>query len=126
MIGAIIGDIVGSRFEFDNTNDFNFELFTEDCAYTDDTICTIAVADAAMNGSSYGVSLHSWCRRYPEPMGGYGCSFANWIASNNPQPYNSFGKLLDQLRDNGGKLGYKLPEDMHLFGKPIIKRYSPF
>ena len=43
MIGAIIGDIVGSRFEFDNTNDFNFELFTEECAYTDDTICTIAV-----------------------------------------------------------------------------------
>ena len=91
MIGAIIGDIVGSRFEFDNTNDFNFELFTEECAYTDDTICTIAVADAAMNGSSYGVLLHSWCRRYPEPMGSYGCSFADWIASNNPQPYNSFG-----------------------------------
>ena len=91
MIGAIIGDIVGSRFEFDNTNDFNFELFIEECAYTDDTICTIAVADAAMNGSSYGVSLHSWCRRYPEPMGSYGCSFADWIASNNPQPYNSFG-----------------------------------
>ena len=55
MIGVIIGDIVGSRFEFDNTNDFNFELFTEECAYTDDTICTIAVADAVMNGSSYGV-----------------------------------------------------------------------
>ena len=70
MIGAIIGDIVGSHFEFDNTNDFNFGLFTEECAYTDDTICTIAVADAAMNGSSYGVSLHSWCRRYHEPMGG--------------------------------------------------------
>ena len=91
MIGAIIGDIVGSRFEFDNTNDFNVELFTDECAYTDDTICTIAVADAAMNGSSYGVTLHSWCRRYPEPMGSYGCSFADWIASNNPQPYNSFG-----------------------------------
>ena len=91
MIGAIIGDIVGSRFEFDNTNDFTFEFFTEECAYTDDTICTIAVADAAMNGSSYGVTLHSWCRRYPEPMGSYGCSFANWIDSNNPQPYNSFG-----------------------------------
>ena len=45
MIGAIIGDIVGSRFEFDNTNDFDFELFAEDCAYTDDSICTVAVAD---------------------------------------------------------------------------------
>ena len=46
MIGAIIGDIVGSRFEFNNTDNFNFKLFTKGCAYTDDTICTIAVADA--------------------------------------------------------------------------------
>ena len=91
MIGAIIGDIVGSRFEFDNTNNYNFELFAEECAYTDDTICTIAIADAAMNGLPYGSALHSWCRRFPEPMGSYGCSFANWIDSNNPQPYNSFG-----------------------------------
>ena len=91
MIGAIIGDIVGSRFEFDNTNDFDFELFAEDCAYTDDSICTVAVADAAMNGVAYGDVLHSWCRRYPNPMGGYGCSFAQWVASNNPRPYNSFG-----------------------------------
>ena len=91
MIGAIVGDIVGSRFEFDNTNNYNFELFAEECAYTDDTICTIAIADAAMNGLPYGSALHSWCRRFPEPMGSYGCSFANWIDSNNPQPYNSFG-----------------------------------
>ena len=46
MLGAIIGDIVGSRFEFNNTSDFDFELFTAECDYTDDTICTIAVADA--------------------------------------------------------------------------------
>ena len=91
MIGAIIGDIVGSRFEFNNTDNFNFTLFTKDCAFTDDTICTIAVADAAMNGRSYGDTLHSWCRRYPNPKGSYGCSFAKWIASAHPLPYNSFG-----------------------------------
>ena len=42
MLGAIIGDIVGSRFEFNNTDNYNFELFTEESTFTDDTICTIA------------------------------------------------------------------------------------
>ena len=46
MIGAIIGNIVGSRFEFNNINTKEFELFTKDCSFTDDTICTIAIADA--------------------------------------------------------------------------------
>ncbi len=91
MIGAIIGDIVGSRFEFNNTDNFDFELFTRECAYTDDTICTIAVADAAMKCVPYGKSLHHWCRQYPTPMGSYGCAFACWIASNNPRAYGSYG-----------------------------------
>ena len=46
MLGAIIGDIAGSRYEFDRTNDYNFEMFTEESGFTDDTICTVAVADA--------------------------------------------------------------------------------
>lgn len=46
MLGAIIGDIVGSRFEFNNTDNYNFELFTEESTFTDDTICTIAIAHA--------------------------------------------------------------------------------
>ena len=49
MIGAIIGDIVGSRFEFGPAPLKSFELFTPDCSYTDDTICTIAIADAVLN-----------------------------------------------------------------------------
>ena len=49
MLGAIIGDIAGSRFEFNPTNDYNFELFTDECGFTDDTICTCAVADALLN-----------------------------------------------------------------------------
>ena len=48
MIGAIIGDIVGSRFEFNNHRDKNFELFTEECFVTDDSIMTLAVAKAIM------------------------------------------------------------------------------
>lgn len=91
MLGAIIGDIVGSRFEFNNTSNYGFELFTKESSFTDDTICTVAVADAILSGKSYLNSLLEWCRKYPHPMGGYGGSFSRWISSNNPQPYNSFG-----------------------------------
>ena len=51
MLGAIIGDIVGSRWEFNPTNDYNFELFSDKNSFTDDTICTVAVADALLHGS---------------------------------------------------------------------------
>lgn len=93
MLGAIIGDIVGSRFEFNNTDKFDFELFTPECSFTDDTICTIAIANALISGSdrNYKGWLQAWCNAYPNPMGGYGGSFARWIASDDPQPYNSFG-----------------------------------
>lgn len=91
MLGAIIGDIVGSRFEFNPTNDYDFELFGEGCAFTDDTICTIAVADAILRGRDYGESIHEWCRKYPNPKGGYGGRFCKWVMSNDPQPYGSFG-----------------------------------
>ena len=91
MIGAIIGDIAGSRFEFNNTRDYNFKLFHKDCSYTDDTICTVAVADAILRGISYQDSLLHWCRKYPSPMGAYGGSFVRWIHSDNPQPYYSYG-----------------------------------
>ena len=91
MLGAIIGDIVGSAYEFSRTNDYNFNMFPADCAFTDDTICTVAIADAVMNGSDYGKSLHDWCRRYKYPKGGYGGNFSRWVHSDNPQPYGSFG-----------------------------------
>ena len=98
MLGAIIGDIVGSRFEFNNTNKLDFELFTPECSFTDDTICTIAIADAINRRNTrkdgdpcYAANLLRWCRKYPNPMGGYGGSFARWIHSEQPQPYNSFG-----------------------------------
>lgn len=98
MLGAIIGDIAGSRFEFNPTNDYQFELFSPECSFTDDTICTIAVADALMHGCKthdcklpFGEFIHKWCRKYPHPKGGYGGRFAEWVRSENPQPYNSFG-----------------------------------
>lgn len=91
MLGAIIGDIAGSKYEFNNTFDYDFEMFGEGCDFTDDTICTVAIADAILNGRSYQESLLDWCHRYPSPKGAYGGRFAGWIRSLDPQPYNSFG-----------------------------------
>lgn len=91
MIGAIIGDVIGSRFEFNNTRDYHFNLWDAACSYTDDTICTLAIADAILTGESYKSKLLEWCRSYPHPMGAYGGRFAQWIRSEDPQPYNSFG-----------------------------------
>lgn len=90
MLGAIIGDIVGSPYEFANTANPRFPLFSRRCSFTDDTVCTIAVADALLRGSDFGETLREWCMRYPNPMGGYGGSFSAWLRSDNPQPYNSF------------------------------------
>lgn len=91
MLGAMIGDIAGSKYEFNNTFDYDFEMFGEGCDFTDDTICTVAIADAILNGRNYQESLLDWCRRYPSPKGAYGGRFAGWIRSLDPQPYNSFG-----------------------------------
>lgn len=91
MLGAIIGDIVGSRWEFNSTNDYDFELFSDKNKFTDDTICTVAIADALLKGRDYGESLHDWCRRYMQPKGGYGARFRAWVESDNPKPYGSFG-----------------------------------
>ena len=91
MLGAIIGDIVGSRWEFDPTNDYNFEWLSSENAFTDDTICTVAVADALLHDRDFGECIHSWCNSYRHPMGGYGGRFAAWVDSDNPKPYNSFG-----------------------------------
>ena len=91
MTGAIIGDIVGSVYEFQNTRDYNFEMFPKGASYTDDSICTIAVADAILRGVPYRDSLVEWCRKYPHPKGAYGGSFVKWIHSEDPQPYGSYG-----------------------------------
>ena len=89
MIGAIIGDIVGSRFEFNNHRSTEFGFFHPDCEFTDDTVMTVAVADAIMSGRRFGEVMHEYGRQYPNR--GYGARFFNWLLSENPKPYNSFG-----------------------------------
>lgn len=91
MIGAIIGDIAGSVYEFHNTKTEDFPLITKESTFTDDTICTIAIADSAMNGWNYRDALLDWCLEYPHPMGGYGASFAAWLNSREHLPYFSYG-----------------------------------
>lgn len=91
MIGAIIGDIVGSRFEFNNHRSTDFELFGPGCNYTDDTIMTVAVADAIMTNTPFKAKMLEYGRRFSLPMGGYGGSFARWLHSIDPKPYDSFG-----------------------------------
>ena len=97
MIGAIIGDIVGSRFEFNNIKTKSFYMFTPFCFFTDDTVMTLAVAEAVMN--SYGDyemlanqtvnSMQGLGQRFPHAS--YGHHFRDWLFSDSPQPYNSFG-----------------------------------
>lgn len=89
MIGAIIGDIVGSRFEFNNHRSTDFEFFHPTCTFTDDTVMTVAVADAIMSGRPFGEVLHEYGRRYPGR--GYGGRFHYWLKNDNPEPYDSFG-----------------------------------
>lgn len=97
MLGAIIGDIVGSRFERKNYKATDFELFTEDCHFTDDTVMTVAVAKAllesdadwSMLGANAVKYMQEFGRRYPNC--GYGKAFRLWLHQKNPKPYNSYG-----------------------------------
>lgn len=100
MIGAIIGDIVGSVYEFNNHKSKEFELFSKDSTFTDDTVMTIAVADFITlehgnpSEERYCVMMYDWYMKYPELS--YGARFKNWIEqfgkdSRNWKRNNSFG-----------------------------------
>lgn len=100
MIGAIIGDIVGSRFEFDQGDKSReFELFNSRNCFTDDTVMTIAIAEALMDvGKDAGEaevkaavikSMKKWGQKYPDA--GYGARFISWVLTEDPKPYGSYG-----------------------------------
>ena len=89
MLGAMIGDIVGSVYEWHNIKTEEFDFFKSDCFFTDDTVLTAATAKALMNGISYVEAYQDFSRRYPGR--GYGGNFSHWIHAKNPQPYNSWG-----------------------------------
>lgn len=101
FLGAIVGDIAGSVYEFDNNRTKDFELFADwhgkRCFVTDDSIMTIAIgramADYVYTGSDVQELAKFRMREtgQPYPYCGYGGRFAQWMYSDNPQPYNSFG-----------------------------------
>lgn len=109
MLGAIIGDIVGSIYEFDNTNRMDFPFFSERSTYTDDSIMTVAVAEWLLSDNTHSHDtleeiMVRYAHEYPFPMGGYGGAFSQWLfrpeglvdymtgkLANGRCPYNSWG-----------------------------------
>lgn len=93
MLGAIVGDIIGSQYEYVNDGRYDFELLGSGSFFTDDTVMTLAVArwlmDSDLSSSALINSMRDLGRQYPNA--GYGPGFKNWIWSELPKPYNSYG-----------------------------------
>ena len=97
MLGAIIGDIAGSRYEFHNIKTTDFPLMDDSCFFTDDTVMTVAVAEGLMNGkrdpekteAAIVKAMQKYGRMFPDA--GYGARFGEWLQSENPEPYGSYG-----------------------------------
>lgn len=89
MLGAIVGDVVGSRFEFAPHKLLDFELLHPDCHFTDDSVLTLATASALVDGENFVDVYRLFARRYPEA--GYGKRFTTWFRSDTAQAYNSYG-----------------------------------
>ena len=101
IFGAVVGDIIGSTYEFDNIKTKDFDLISERCKFTDDSVMTVAISHALCECKTNGImdeenfekavieSMQNFGRRYPKA--GYGGMFFGWVFSENPKPYNSFG-----------------------------------
>ena len=116
MLGAIIGDIVGSRFEWDNCRSKEFELFNNKCFPTDDSIMTLAVAQAIVESKEDYSDLSEKTVEYMRKIGrnypncGYGGRFYDWMFSDNPKPYNSFGNGAAMRVSSAGFVSKSLEE----------------
>jgi ADP-ribosyl-[dinitrogen reductase] hydrolase len=88
MLGAIMGDIAGSLYEGGACRDACFELFSPGSRFTDDTVCTIAIADALLSEKPVADTLREWCQRYPGA--GYGSAFNRWLYAPSMGAYHSW------------------------------------
>jgi len=97
MLGAIIGDIVGSRFEWNNNKNKEFEFLTYHCFFTDDSVMSLSIAKAILECQGDYKDLDKLAVKYmqevgqPYPNCGYGGLFSEWMYSDQPKPYKSFG-----------------------------------
>ena len=89
MLGAIAGDVIGSVHEGEGTRTKDFPLFHEHCAFTDDTVLTVAIAEALLTGRGYVELFHEYFEDYP--LAGYGGNFILWAGQKRTEPYNSWG-----------------------------------
>lgn len=119
MLGAICGDIVGSRFERKSIKNKDFEFFGKGCDFTDDTVMTCAVAAALLNHLQNHTDLSLDATRYMQAYGRsfptrhYGTSFAQWIGAKDPIPYNSWGNGAGMRVSPCGFLAKTLEEAKH-------------
>lgn len=89
LLGAIAGDMVGSPYEGHPNKSLEFPLYSRYSTFTDDSVLTVAVADALITGEDYAVALRRWSSRYPHA--GYGGAYRGWFRQENAPPYYSFG-----------------------------------
>ena len=117
MLGAIIGDIIGSIYEFHNVKRTDFDLFSKDSRFTDDSTMTIAVAKWLVEDSEHAKhtlveTMQKLGRSHPDR--GYGGNFRRWLFSSNPMPYNSWGNGSAMRVSPVGLYAKKLSEALEL------------
>ena len=112
IFGAIIGDIVGSRYEHTPIKIKEFPLFYWGCGFTDDTVMTIAVADALLTDRDFAGKMREWGRRYPDVS--YGPRFAAWLESPDPKPYGSWGNGSAMRVSPCGLIAHSMEEALDL------------
>ena len=89
IIGAIIGDVIGSVYEWNNVRTKDFPLFGLKTDFTDDSVLTFATMEVLLNGLDYTSAYQNYSRKYLHR--GYGGRFSSWIMAAHPKPYNSWG-----------------------------------
>lgn len=89
MLGAIIGDIIGSVYEKSGMKEPDFPLFEKNCGFTDDTVMTLAIADALLHKRNFRTNIRTFGLNYPNR--GYGGMFTAWLQQDDAKPYNSYG-----------------------------------
>ena len=122
ILGAVCGDILGSGYEWHPTKNLNMDLCRKEDTFTDDTVCTIAVADALLNRKPFDDSLRKWCRKYN--YAGYGSAFYRWFSIENGKPYNSWGNGSAMRVSAAGSMANSMEEALDLAKKSAVVTHN--